>query len=157
MAYTIVQVSKTNYALFDDMVFLRMHNRRRTPAEQTTPQDFSANVAMLEDQNLHVYAAQVEDRFVGWVSAVFIPKVGHPIYGGKGHLYVDELWTAPSFQRQGIAYALMTRMECVAREINAAGLRLYVGGDNAGALALYTKCGYRDRGSDAHFMDKEWL
>ena len=71
-------------------------------------------------------------------------------------MYIDELWTAPAFRRHGIAYALMTEAERAAREMNAAGLRLYVGDTNPGALALYWKCGYRDRGNDAHFMDKEW-
>jgi len=50
----------------------------------------------------------------------------------------------------------MNEAERAAKENNAAGLRLYVGGGNPGAYALYTKCGYRDRGGDAHFMDKEW-
>jgi len=142
--------------LYDDMVFFRMNSRERTSDEQAEPRDFNANYTALADKNLRVYAAQVGDRFVGWISAAFIPKIGHPIYGGKGHLFIDELWTALEFRRQGIAYALMAEAERAAKEMNAVGLRLYVGGDNPGALALYTKCGYRDRGSDAHFMDKEW-
>jgi len=154
MDYTIVRVTRYNYALFDDMVFFRMNDRERTPEEQSEPRDFGAVFAALNEKNLRVFAAQVGDRFVGWISAVYIPKVGR--YNGRGHLYIDELWTAPAFRRHGIAYALMNEAERVAREMTAAGLRLYVGDDNPGALALYVKCGYRDRGSDAHFMDKEW-
>jgi ribosomal protein S18 acetylase RimI-like enzyme len=154
MEYSIVRVDKENYTLFDDMVFVRTNSRKKTTEEQAEPRDFGAIYTALTDKNLHVYAAQVGDRFVGWVSAVYIPKVGK--YGGKGHLFIDELWTAPAFRRHGIAYALMMEAERIARELNTAGLRLYVGGDNTGAIALYAKCGYRDRGSDAHFMDKEW-
>ena len=66
------------------------------------------------------------------------------------------LWTAPEFRRQGIAYALMAKAEGAAGEMNAAGLRLYANSGNPEAIALYTKCGYRDRGSNARFMDKAW-
>ena len=136
------------------MVFYRMIDRECTPQEKAESRDFEAIYEALSDKNLYVYAAKMNDRFIGWVSAVYIPKVGR--YGGKGHLYIDELWTAPTFRRNGVAYALMTATESVAREIGAVGLRLYVGGDNPNALALYSKCGYRDRGDNAHFMDKEW-
>lgn len=156
MEYSIVRVDKENYVLFDDMVFLCMNNRERTPEERAKPRDLGANCATLADKNLHVYAAQAGERFIGWISAVFIPKIGHPKYGGKGFLDIDELWTAPAFRRHGIAYALMTEVERAAKEMNAVGLRLYVGGDNPGALALYTKFGYRDRGDNAHWMVKEW-
>ncbi len=70
----------------------------------------------------------------------------------KNHL----VWVAPAYRRHGIAEALMARAEDAARERNAIGLRLYVGADNPGAVALYTRCGYRDRCDNAHFMDKEW-
>jgi len=154
MDYTIIRVVKENYALFDDMVFLRVNGRERTQEEKAEPRNFSEAYSALSDKNLRIYAAQVGERFVGWVSAVYIPKVG--IWGGKGHLFIDELWTAPAFRRHGIANALMNEAERAAREIGAVGLRLYVNGDNPGALALYTKCGYRDREDGVHFMDKEW-
>jgi Acetyltransferases len=156
MEYSIVRVEKENYPLFDDMIFSRINNRERTLEEQAESRDYGANFTVLADKNLRVYAAKVGNRFVGWISAAFIPKVGHPKYGGKGHVFIDELWTSPTFRRHGIAYALMTEVEHAAKEMNAVGLRLYVGGGNPVALALYTKCGYRDCGDDAHFMDKEW-
>ena len=157
MDYSIVRINSENYRLYDDMIFFRMNNRERTPDERAEPRDFTANYTALADKNLRVYAAQAGERFVGWISAVFIPKIGHPVYGGRGHLFIDELWTAPEFRRYGIAYALMNEAERAAKEMNAAGLRLYVGGDNPDAVALYTKCGYRNRRGDAHFMDKEWV
>lgn len=156
MEYSIVRVDRENYARFDDMVFFRINDRERTPEEQAEPRDFGTNCVMLSDKNLRVYAAQVDDRFVGWISAVFIPKIGHPKYGGKGFLDIDELWTVPAFRRHGIAYALMAKVERAAKEMNAVGLRLYVDGDNPGALALYKKFGYKDRGDNAHWMVKEW-
>lgn len=147
MQFSIVSVNKDNYALFDDMVFRRVHNRERTPEEKKQPRDFAENHKMLADKNLHVYAAEAGGRFVGWVSAVFIPKVGHPKYGGKGFLDIDELWTDPACRQHGIAQALMTAAEQAARAMDVAGLRLYVGGDNAPAYRLYTRCGYKDRGA----------
>jgi len=136
------------------MVFFRLNTRDRTPQEQAEPRDFSAVYKALEDKNLYVYAAQVNNRFVGWISAAYIPKVGK--HNGRGHLFIDELWTSPAFRRHGIAQALMAQVEQIARDRNAAGLRLYVSGDNPDALALYAKCGYRDRRNGTHFMEKEW-
>ena len=156
MNYSIVRINKENYPLYDDMVFSRVNDRERSPEEREESHDYGSNLTALADNNLRVYAAKVGEKFVGWIAAVFIPKIGHPNYGGKGHLFIDELWTDPAFRRCGIAHALMTEAEKAAKEMNAVGLRLYVGDDNPGALALYTKCGYRDRGNDAHFMDKEW-
>jgi ribosomal protein S18 acetylase RimI-like enzyme len=137
------------------MVFFRIHNREIKPEERSEPIP-TERYAALSDSNLRVWAALAEGRFVGWISAVFIPKIGHPAYGGRGHLYIDELWTHPEHRRQGIAAALLARAEIAAKEMNAAGLRLYVGADNLGAFALYTHFGFRDRGGDAHFMDKEF-
>jgi len=155
--FSIVRVNEENYALYDDTVFFRVHNRERTPDERAQPRDFGANLAMLGDKNLRVYAAKAGDRFVGNVAAVFIPKVGHPFYGGRGYLDIDELWTAPAYRRHGIAYALMNEAEHAAKEMGAVAVRLYVGGTNRGAYKLYKKCGYQDRGGGAHWMVKEFM
>jgi len=154
--FSVVRVEDENYALYDDMIFFRINNRERTPDERAQPRDFAANLTMLADKNLHVYAAKAGDRFVGSISAVFIPKVGHPFYGGRGYLDIDELWTAPAYRRHGIAYALMNEAEHAAKEMGAVAVRLYVGGTNRGAYKLYTKCGYEDRGGGAHWMVKEF-
>jgi len=90
MEYSIVRVNKENYALFDDMVYFRINNREKTTTEQIEPNNYTANCVMLNNENLHVYAAQVDNRFVGWISAVFIPKIGHPRYGGKGSRQTHE-------------------------------------------------------------------
>ena len=82
MEYSIVRIDTENYPLYDDMIFFRINNRERTSAERAEPRDYAANFAVLADKNLRVYAAKVDDRFVGWISAVFIPKTGHPRYGG---------------------------------------------------------------------------
>jgi ribosomal protein S18 acetylase RimI-like enzyme len=42
------------------------------------------------------------------------------------------------------------------REAGTKGMRLYTGSENGAALALYGKCGYKNLGNDAVFMEKEW-
>jgi len=85
---------------------------------------------------------------------VYIPKVGS--LKAPGYFFIDELWTQPEYRRFGIAYALMSRAEEISREAGAIGMRLYTGSDNAAARALYEKCGYKNLGCDACFMQKEW-
>jgi ribosomal protein S18 acetylase RimI-like enzyme len=136
------------------MVFYRKYGREKNDDELKEVQNFSDEYIALDNENLFIYAAQIENKFVGYISIAYIPKVGKNRHGYNGFLYIDELWTNPNYRRNGIAYALMMKADELCKEMNISGLRLYVGGSNPGALALYTKCGYRDRGNDAHFMDK---
>jgi len=153
MEYSIERVTQDNYPLFDDMVFWRINNRERTENERNETRDFSEVAATLANENLYVYAVQTESKFAGWISIAYIPKVGRT--NGKGHLFIDELWVAPGYRRNGMAQALMKRADELSRELNTLGLRLYVSMDNAEAIPLYEKCGYQ-RLSEAYFMQKEW-
>ena len=148
MDFRIIRIDADNYPLFDDMVFWRENGFERAPV----PAPVSAQMKKaLENPNLYVYAAEAENRYVGWISLVYIPKIGK--WQGRGHVYVDELWVAPEFRGRGIAKALMKKADELKTQLNAAGIRLYVNADNPAAMALYEKCGYQEDGQ-AYFMGK---
>ena len=105
----------------------------------------------LNDPNLYVYAAMEDGRYVGWISLVYIPKIGK--WSGRGHIYVDELWVAPELRRKGIGTALLAVADRVKSDLDAVGIRLYVNIENPAARRLYEKCGFAESGQ-ATFMEK---
>ena len=153
MEVSIVRVSRRNYQQFDDMVFLRTHERERSEQERGETQNFARIYEVLDNKNLHVFAAQRGDKFVGWISIVQIPKISR--VNGKGHLYIDELWVNPALRKQGIAAALIAQADMLSKEMQI-GLRLYVNQENEEAIALYKKFGYAFQFGTALFMEKEW-
>ena len=80
-----------------------------------------------------------------------MPKIGK--WKGHGHVYVDELWVAPTFREQGLARALMEKADDLKAELEATGIRLYVNVNNLAAKKLYESCGYHEVGQ-AYFMEK---
>jgi ribosomal protein S18 acetylase RimI-like enzyme len=130
-----------------------MNERERNESEIKNIQINDTVYKTLEDENLYIFAAQVKNVFIGWISAVYIPKVGRT--NGRGHLFVDELWVNPNYRKNGIAYELMERVNIVSKELNTLGLRLYVGTENKDAISLYKKCGYEKKNGKAFFMEKE--
>lgn len=148
MNYKIVKIDAENYSLFDDMVYWRMNGSERLPLKEAIPQSI---LTELSNPNLFIYAVEVERRFVGWISLIYIPKVGK--YKGYGHIYVDELWIHSSYRRNGLAYELMKKAEILNQEKCATGIRLYVNTDNTNAKKLYEKCDFRVSCS-AYLMEK---
>jgi ribosomal protein S18 acetylase RimI-like enzyme len=137
MKHNIVKVDSGNYSLFDDMIYWRMNNIERIASKEPVPQSI---LNELENPNLYIYAIEVEGKYVGWISLIYMPKVGR--FNGHGHIYVDELWIEPSYRRNGFAYELMKLADVLKQEKCATGIRLYVNAENPGAKKLYEKCGY---------------
>ena len=148
MEYLIERVNEDNYALFDAMLRWRETGEEQRADAQCVTADVRT---ALQNPNLYVYAARVQGRYVGWLSAVYMPKVSK--WRGRGHVYVDELWVAPPFQRRGLGRALLGKADELAQQLNAWGVRLYVNVENPGAKQLYECCGYRADGQ-AFFMEK---
>ena len=148
MNYKIVKVDGGNYPLFDDMVFWRTNGTERLPRNGVIQQSI---LNELSNPNLFIYAVEVEGRYVGWISLIYMPKIGK--YNGYGHIYVDELWIHPSFRRNGFAYELMKKAETLKQEKRSTGIRLYVNTDNISAKKLYEKCDFSVSCS-AYFMEK---
>ena len=148
MDYRIDRITEQNYPKFDDMLFWRENGTERVTPSQEVTADVRKD---LQNQNLYVYAAEVEGRYVGWISLVYIPKVSK--WKGHGHVYVDELWVAPEYRGHGFAKVLMKKAEELKTKLAAVGVRLYVNVENPEAKALYETCGYQNEGQ-AIFMAK---
>lgn len=148
MKYKIERVNESNYRLFDDMVFRRENGTDREVSLPTVSPDVKQE---LKNTNFYIYAVLLEDKYVGWISLIYIPKVGR--WGGHGHIYVDELWVEPSCRRQGLAKALMRKADELKTAMKASGIRLYVNVQNPEARKLYEACGYKEDGQ-AFFMEK---
>ena len=78
MGFEIKRVTAENYSMFADMVTWR---RTGKYAESFSTQVDKAIEKELQNPDLYVYAAQSDGRFVGWISLVYIPKIGKWIMG----------------------------------------------------------------------------
>ena len=148
MNYTIEKIDENNHSLFDDMVFWREHGYEREPSQEPVSEQIKKE---LLNPDLYVYAVKVDGRYVGWISCVYIAKVGK--WKGHGHIYVDELWVEPSFRGNGFAKALLKKADELKDKFEATGIRLYVNVNNPVAQKLYETCGYVEDGR-AIFMEK---
>ena len=148
MKHNIVKIDAENYSLFEDMVYWRMNNSQRLPSKESVSQSI---LSELNNPNLFIYAVELESKYVGWISLIYMPKVGK--FNGHGHIYIDEIWIEPSYRKNGFAYELMKLAEVLKEEKCATGVRLYVNIDNLGAKKLYEKCDFIVSGS-AYLMEK---
>ena len=148
MDYTIEKIDENNHSLFDDMVFWRENGYEREPSQESVSEQIKKE---LLNPDLYVYAVKVDGRYVGWISCVYIAKVGK--WKGHGHIYVDELWVEPSFRGNGFAKALLRKADELKDKLEATGIRLYVNVNNPVAKNLYEACGYVEDGR-AIFMEK---
>lgn len=149
MSVKIDRIDLHNYSRFDDMVFWRQNGVEREPSRTPVSERMKRE---LSNPNLHVYAVEVESRYVGWISLVYIPKIGSR-WNGRGHVYVDELWVEPDYRGRGYAKALMAKADELKDELDATCVRLYVNVNNPTAQKLYERCGYLEDGQ-ACFMEK---
>ena len=147
--YAIEKININNYSMFDDMVFWREHGKERSPSQISISEHMKNE---LSKPDLYVYAVKVDGRYVGWISCVYIAKIGSR-WNGHGHIYVDELWVEPSYRGNGFAKALLKKADELKDELNATGIRLYVNVNNPVAQKLYETCGYVEDGR-AIFMEK---
>lgn len=77
-SFEIKRVTKENYHMFNDMVFWRQNGIERTEEEKQSGKNsnFSGYFSELEHKDFYAFAALCDDRFVGWIAFVYIPKVG---------------------------------------------------------------------------------
>jgi len=148
----IVRVGEDNYKLFDDMVFIRMNGREKNVDELKQNKGYTEVNKALQNENLFIYAARCDNKFVGWISVIYLPKVGRT--NGRGLMYIDELYVAPEYRGRGFAKELMKKADERSDLLNALGIRLFVDMENESAINVYKKCGYIEEGK-TYFMEKE--
>lgn len=141
-AITIEPVTRDNYHLYDDMVSWRMTGSERTEEEKRRSErtEYPEVYEDLEHPGFSTWAALCNGRFVGWISLMYTPKIARQRWR-KGVLYIDELWVAPEYRRQGIALKLMEKAFECREKTGAVEVRVYVGDDNIPARKLYEKSG----------------
>ena len=85
---------------------------------------------------------ELEGRAVGYA----VLTLGFSVeYGGRDG-FVDDLYLAPGARGRGGGGQAMEFLEARARELGINALHLEVGAENAGALAVYRRSGFRDTG-----------
>jgi ribosomal protein S18 acetylase RimI-like enzyme len=144
-------VNKDNYHLYDDMIAWRINGKERTLIEKQLSKEEIMVPEELSHTHLFNYTITLDNKFIGWVAAIFLPKVGKA--NRKGYLFVDELWIQDEYRGLGYARALMGKVDELAGELNVTGIRLGVNINNPGALKLYETCGYHSTGQ-AYTMEK---
>ncbi|MCH4887856.1 GNAT family N-acetyltransferase [Acidaminobacter sp. JC074] len=151
MDYKLIQVGQDNYHHFDDMVYWRINGRERSHQDKLESIKNLIIPKALFNENFYVYAIEIDNRFAGWISLIYLPKVGRKDF--NGFVYVDELWVQESFRRMGFAKLLMKQAEELSSRLDTVGIRLGVNVNNPGAKVLYEACGYETTGQ-AYTMEK---
>ncbi len=141
----IVAVTRDNYHKFKAMV------NRRLDSKTDSSQPQAADLEFLGQDNIWVYAAETDSKFVGWVSAVLIPKPD----ARRGVLYIDELWTEDQYRNHGIGRLLLDEAIGLARELKLWKIRLYVDNDNPAARKLYANAGFREEPQRAALCQRQ--
>lgn len=147
MQFTVNRVLEKNYRLFDDMIYWRMNGIERSDKKV----DEVIVPLALKNHHLKVFAIETQGKFVGWISLIYLPKVGRK--NNNGYIYVDELWVQESFRRLGFARALLKKADDYCLEVQCVGVRLNVNTLNPTALKLYETSGYESTGQ-AYTMEK---
>lgn len=141
----IVKINKQNYHKFDALVYWRIKEKERIEDVNVFIPD------EIENKNLYVYAAECDQKFVGWISLVYVPKIGK--INNKGYVYVDELWVEPNLRNKGIAILLMKQADDICKSLKTPEIRLFVNPENDSAYHLYKQLGFK-KDSDAVYMRK---
>lgn len=140
--YNIVQVSESN----KEKLF-RLLNWRKTGIESDDIEEVIEHGELNTDY-FKIYAAEVENKYIGYITIAIIPKPDSRI----GTLYVDELWVPEQYRRNGIAKSLMFKAYEYAREKGLWKVRLVVGDENITAREFYKNVGFNE--STAMFCEK---
>lgn len=136
----IVRVGENN---FEDLA--KLLNWRKTGAYDNNL-DWSTFLSdelsdMISSGIIWIYAAKVDNRFVGYVSADKIPKPDNR----KCTIYIDELWVAEEHRNKGIAKKLLVKVFEESKHIEAWKVRLVVNNDNISARSLYRPLGFYEK------------
>ena len=149
---SIIRVREEDY-----LSFCRLLHWRRTGQEQgdlsyyedRTSTDFLRKHSILNSNTIFVFAAKLQDKYVGYLSVILMPKLDPRI----GILYIDELWVPEPYRQKGIATLLMKEVFKIAKELDLWRVRVYVGTCNEVARNYYKKVGFSEHKGDAKWCE----
>ena len=96
--------------------------------------------ATLDHQRRAYFVAEADGVVVGFVRLWHSPHIGEWV--------IDGIVVSPSHRRRGVAFGLLSRALDLAAESGAASVVVHVLNDNAPAMALYDKVGFRRETTD---------
>lgn len=137
----IVRVDSGNYLKLAALLEQRRTGQTSSDLSRYTSSEtraFMDHHQLLSNDWFYIFAAQIEDEFVGYVNACLIPKPDDR----KGVLFVDDIWTHPTYRNQGMGTQLMNTLIQLAKELDLWRVRLYVDTENKGGRHLYQKVGF---------------
>ncbi len=148
---SIIRVGEKDY-----LSFCRLLGWRRTGQEQgdlsyyedKKSKDFLKKYSILNSSTIFVFAAKLQDKYVGYLSVILMPKLDPRI----GILYIDELWVPEPYRRNGIATLLMKEVFKIAKRLDLWRVRLHVATSNDVARNYYKKVGFLEK-SDAKWCE----
>lgn len=82
----------------------------------------------------------------GEVTGYFVLTLGYSLEYRGVDAFLDELYLLPEYRGRGIGQAALQRVRDQARELGARALHLEVEKNKPGAIDLYLRCGFRDKG-----------
>ncbi|MDK9772028.1 GNAT family N-acetyltransferase [Vibrio sp. B181a] len=147
-------------ALFDDLeqlndLMFELHDEHhiQSPEFFKTAEEIEQEKSIaryLDNPECLVYVARVGDEIIGFVSGHFcelISTVSKPVMMGS----VDELYVLPEYRKQGIAKALIEKIEATFVDYGVQQMFVEVWDFNQTAISLYENQGF---GHHIHWLRK---
>ena len=94
-------------------------------------------IAQIADGSAIVYGCLDGDELLGYIWAYRIS------FRDEDRVYVSEVHVSEKCRGQGIGHLLLAAVEAEAREMGVPALSIHAEADNAGAIRLYEREGYR--------------
>lgn len=141
----IIQIQEQDFPAFSQLLEWRRTGQEEGDATNYQTEkvmNFMDQYRVLKSDQFFIYAAKVENKLVGYINAILIPKPDPRL----GTMYVDELWVPEIYRQNGIAELLMKEVFRKSKDLDLRSVRLYVDTYNQVARNFYQKVGYQEKG-----------
>lgn len=105
--------------------------------------EYDAYAALIADESVALFVAEVGDRLIGFVHAVVREAAAMPIFVPRRYVVIDELVVKSNFQGYGIGKSLMEHVQGWASANGATSIELNVYEFNESAIAFYERLGFQ--------------
>ena len=132
-------VAEKNFATLTDYYY--KNSKACSCMESFVREDAEAKIksmiAHIADGSAIVYGCLDGDELLGYIWAYRIS------FRDEDRVYVSEVHVSEKCRGQGIGHLLLAAVEAEAREMGVPALSIHAEADNAGAIRLYEREGYR--------------